>query len=476
MERKSGILMHVSSLFGRYSIGSFSSAAKYFVDLLSDSGFSFWQVLPFCTPDEHGSPYSSCSFFGANPYFIDLTQLYEKGLLTREELRGAEERTPYICEYQRLFRERIPLLRLATSRVAKRVAITDFCQGKPYLQNAAEFMALKVKNGGLPWWRWENMRPDKDELFFWQFIQYEFFHEWEKIKSYANSRNIFIIGDMPMYVSHDSADVFGSPDEFLLDEDNMPSCVGGVPPDYFSESGQIWYTPIYDWKKMKKNGYLLWRSRIKHMLSLFDGVRIDHFRALEAYWSIPRGAKSARVGSWEKGPGRSLINVIKEITGDKLVIAEDLGSLTDRVEALRRYSGFLSSKVLQFGFRGGNSPHLPHNYTQNTVAYTGTHDNSTLLGYLLEADEWERHNMLVYACAERESVDLWCEHIIRCMLASPAGVVIFPIQDILAFGNDTRMNTPGRAENNWAYRVTKAQLDSIDRGRWKYFNSLYARL
>ena len=478
MTRASGVLMHVSSLFGDYSIGSFGAESKQFVDFLAEGGFTYWQVLPFCMTDERNSPYKSYSAFGGNPFFIDLPTLHRKGLLTAAELSGAAQRSPYLCEYSRLADERIALLRRAVSRIddGTRGKVSDFIAEFPELADAARFLALKTENSDKPWWKWTKDTPDPDELFFWQFVQYEFFTEWSEIKSYANSRGIKIIGDIPIYVAHDSADVWANRENFLLDTDGHPTCVAGVPPDYFCEDGQLWGNPLYDWKRMKTDGYAWWRRRIEHMLTLFDGVRIDHFRGLESYWSIPRGAKTAKEGRWVKGPGRALIDKIRAAAGEKLIIAEDLGDITPAVDALVKYSKFPGMRVFQFGFLGDkNSPHLPHNYIKNCIAYTGTHDNNTLLGYVWEMSEERRREMLDYCSCDHGDWNRSCEMIIKTMMASHADTVIFPIQDIFIHGADTRMNTPGTATSNWQYRITEEQLRSVDVGKLKYLNRLYGR-
>ena len=298
----------------------------------------------------------------------------------------------------------------------------------------------------------------------------------QKIKAYANKNGISIIGDLPIYVAIDSADVWANPKEFLLDESGYPTTVAGVPPDYFSIDGQLWGNPLYDYKKMKSDGYLFWRSRMEHALTLFDGVRIDHFRAFESYWSIPSGASSAREGKWIKGPGRALIDAIKKCSAGNLIIAEDLGDITPRVDALRKYSGFPGMRVLQFGFLGDeNSPHLPHNFDKNCVVYTGTHDNNTLLGYIWELDFATRERVFDYFNCGGSDFSAACEIIIRALLSSHADTVIFPIQDLLIYGNDTRMNTPGKPRGNWTYRLTREQLNEIDRRKYKYLNTLYGR-
>ncbi len=473
MSRKSGVLMHISTLPGDHSIGSFGEQAKYFVDFLSDCGFSYWQTLPFCMTDDCNSPYKSFAAFGANPYFIDLPTLFKKGLITQKELEGSKQHSPYRCEYDRLSFERLDLLKKASSRVSigERALITDFITKYPELKNASEFLALREKNSNRPWCEWTIHIPDKEILFMWQFIQYEFFAQWIEIKKYANEKGIKLIGDIPIYVAHDSCDVWAHKELFALDKDNRPKCLAGVPPDYFSEDGQLWGNPLYNWKEMKKDGYAWWQSRIEYMLTLFDGVRIDHFRGFEAYWSVPAGARTAKEGRWVKGPGRSLIDKIKEISEDRLIIAEDLGDITPEVERLLKYSKFPGMRVFQFAFLGDReSVHLPHNYEKNSVAYTGTHDNATLLTYTWEVTPEERRAIFSYCGYDGDDKALGCQAIMRTMLASPADTVIFPVQDILIYGSDTRMNVPGVAEGNWEYRLTRQQLDNIDRNKFKMWN------
>ena len=287
--------MHVSSLYGDYSVGSFGKEAKEFIDFLAESGFSYWQVLPFCMTDECNSPYKSLASFGANPMFIDLPTLFARGLLTKGELDGAKQKSPYLCEYSRLSEERLPLLRKAAARVSefekKRVA--EFLTERPYLAKAAEFLALREANGGALWSEWTVTEADSDELFFWQFIQYEFFTQWMGVKDYAHEKGVKIIGDVPIYVALDSADVWAEPEQFLLDARNRPTAVAGVPPDYFSEDGQLWGNPLYDWKKMKADGYAWWARRIEYMLTLFDGVRIDHFRGSGVFPRMQRPQRRA---------------------------------------------------------------------------------------------------------------------------------------------------------------------------------------
>lgn len=478
MARKSGVLLHVSSLPGEYSIGSFGKEAMDFVDMLSECGFSVWQTLPFCMTDECNSPYKSYASFGANPYFIDLPTLFDEGLITKSELDGARQKSPYLCEYTRLKEERLLLLSVAASRCSdeKKQEINCFIKKNPKLAEAARFMALREKNGSSCWQKWKFSEPDSDSLFAWQFIQYEFTRQWMKIKNYANSKGIEIIGDLPIYVALDSADVWANPDVFQLDSQYMPTRVAGVPPDYFCPDGQLWNNPLYDWKKMKSDGYSWWRERVRFMLELFDGIRIDHFRGFESYFSIPANSTTAKNGKWVKGPGRAFVDAIKDEAGEKLIIAEDLGDITKEVYSLLRYSKLPGMRVIQFAFLGDEkTPHLPHNFDKNCVAYTGTHDNNTLLGYLYELDEGTRRRVFDYFGFFGCDISDGARRILAMMLSSTADTVIFPIQDLLVYGCDTRMNTPGVASGNWAYRVTKAQLSEIDRNKYNYLNRLYLR-
>ncbi len=478
--RKSGILMHISSLNGDYSVGSFGKEAHKFIDFLADAGFSYWQTLPFCIPDDCNSPYKSFSSFGINPYFIDLPTLHELGYITSDELLSSKQQSPYLCEFKRLGEERYPLLFRAAMRAKKDknviAKVELFTASNPELEGAVTFLALRDKNGAKPWQEWSEHTPDPDTLFAWMFIQYEAHREWAEVKEYANSKGIKIIGDVPIYVALDSADVYKSPEQFLLDKKGYPLAVAGVPPDYFSEDGQLWGNPLYNWKAMKSDGYAWWKRRISYMLKIFDGVRIDHFRGFEAYFSIPSDKTSAKFGKWVKGPGKAIINAIREVAEDSLIIAEDLGDITEGVKELLRYSGFPGMRVLQFAFLGDeNTPHLIHNFDRNTVAYTGTHDNNTLLGYVYELDNVTRTRALEYYGYKGDDLSNACESITRALFASTADTVIIPIQDALIYGADTRMNTPGVADGNWAYRITGEQLDGIRPEKFKHLNELYGR-
>ncbi len=477
MERKSGVLMHVSSLFGEYSIGSFSDDAKYFIDFLCDCGFGYWQVLPFAPTDSCNSPYKSPSSFGLNLFFVSLEKLHEKCLITDKELSEQREASPYVCEFDRLKKERFNLLKKASERLTNRGNVGKFIKNNPQIENFCKFMAIKSKNGGKPWNEWSTSDYDDGELFAWEFIQYELFIQWKEIKEYANGRGIKIIGDIPIYVDYDSADVWMNKELFMLGEDGRPSLVAGVPPDFFSEDGQIWGNPLYDWDAMERDGFKWWRERIGFSRELFDGIRIDHFRAFESFFAIPRDAKSAKSGTMKKGPGMKLIDAIDKARGDTFIIAEDLGLITDEVRELLKMSAYPGMRVLQFAFMGDrNSPHLPHNYQSNCVAYTGTHDNNTLLAYLFETEESVRRRIFEYCGYDGARIEDGIDSIIRTMLCSHADTVIIPIQDLLKYGADTRLNTPGKAMGNWGYRITKKQLDSIDREYCKMLNELYSRL
>ena len=478
MERKSGVLLHISSLWGDYSCGSFGKAAFEFIDFLADCGFSYWQVLPFGLADECNSPYKSYSTFAGNPYFVDLEALYNDGILTAAELDAARQQTPYSCEFDRLRGERVKLLVNAAKRLdeEKRKAVNEYIQANKYLCDFCDFIALKTANGNKEWTEWTVFEPSADEVFGWRFIQYTFFKQWALVKKYANSRGVGIIGDMPIYVSFDSSDVYGNKKQFLIDENNHLTDVAGVPPDYFAADGQLWGNPLYNWDYMENDGFGWWRDRISFALTLFDGVRIDHFRAFESFWAVDGKAKTARDGKWVKGPGMKLINAIKSVAGDKLIIAEDLGDITKEVAELVEESGFPGMRVFQFGFLGGDTPHKPHNYINNCVAYSGTHDNNTLLGYLWETPTDVKRDVMKYCVCD---FDRWnedgCRAIIRTVFASNAGLAVFPVQDLLGYGSDTRLNTPGVAHGNWSYRITKEQLGLIDRAWLKELNRIYNR-
>lgn len=481
MERKSGVLFPVSALPGDHGCGGFGPHARNFIDIISVCGFSYWQALPFTVTDDCDSPYKSYSAFAGNPNFIDLNELYQRGLITVDELDDSRQLGQYVCEYGRLRETRVPLLFRAAMRAGKRAEETEkvvsFAAMHPEINKFCLFMAKKQSNDGLPWYEWTNDSFSEDTLFCWQFIQCEFFSQWERVKQYATEKNVRIIGDMPIYVDHDSSDVWSNRSQFLLDEKGLPLRVAGVPPDYFCADGQLWGNPLYDWETMEKDGFSWWMSRIDHALWMFDGVRIDHFRGFESYYSVPFGEKTAVNGSWQSGPGMKLISKIRSRAHDKLIIAEDLGDITPEVEALVSESGFPGMRVLQFGFLSlSDNPHMPHNYKNNSVAYSGTHDNNTLLGYLWELDPVCKRELLEYCGHSGDDFEKALPHIIRTLFASAAGLLILPVQDLLGYGKDTRINTPGSSEGNWRFRLTQEQLSSIDKQRFYELNRLYRRL
>ena len=468
--------MHPSSLWGEYSIGSFGDEAYRFVDFLYECGFGVWQTLPFCITDEFNSPYKSPAAFSLNPYFIDLTELYRNGYLTKSELLSAKSEERYICEFERLKKERMPLLFKAAERALEKGGIKErvdaFIKENPRVAAAARFLSLKDKYKDV---RLNESGEGSETEPLWEFLHYEFYRQWQGVKKYANEKGIEIIGDIPIYVSEDSADVWENPELFLLDSKGFCREVAGVPPDYFSEEGQLWGNPIYNYSNMKKDGFSWWRERIRHTLSLFDGARIDHFRGIDAYWSIPRG-KRAIDGKWKKGPGASLVKALCDEAGERLLIAEDLGDIDDSVRKLISKFSLPGMRVFEFAFLGDReSPHLPHNYINNSVAYSGTHDNNTLLGYLFECDSSTRTKIFEYCGYCGSSIDEGAKTVIKTLFSSSAGMVILPIQDVLGFGSDTRMNTPGKSCGNWVYRVTEEQISRVDKSYYKRLSYIYSR-
>lgn len=476
MKRASGVLMPIFSLPGEYSVGSLGKEAKRWIDILAENGFSYWQILPYGITDSFHSPYQSYSAFSGNPFFIDLPTLAEQGLITAQELAAARQTGPYLCEYERLEGERIELLKKAAARTPadQQERIRQWARTTP-AGEVARFMALKEKNDGRCWCRWTQQDGDPRVEFAWQFMQYHFFRQWQSVAEYAHEKNIRIIGDLPIYVSFDSADVWRHQDLFMLDEQGHPTHVAGCPPDYFSADGQLWGNPLYDWDAMKQEAFSWWRQRIEFALTGLDGVRLDHFRGFESFWAVPADAETAAQGRWVKGPGMDFVRAIQQAAGEKLIIAEDLGDITPEVEKLVQNSGFPGMRVFQFAFLGGDNPHLPHNYKQNCVAYTGTHDNNTLLGYLWELDDITRQQMLAYCGFSGTDWGTGWKDVLRTVMASCADLVIFPVQDLLGYGSDTRINRPGIAADNWQVRFTEQQLACLDTAYLKQLHRLYYR-
>ena len=478
MHRSSGVLLHVSSLPGKYGCGDFGRGATEFIDKAAACGFSLWQVLPFCVPDRYASPYSSMSTFSGNPYFIDLEELHRRGLLTADELAAAEQKSPYACEFERLGAERLPLLFRAAARAAQDpdtvAAVDAFIATNPRVAEFCLFMAKRTANGGSAWQEWTTDGFDDRVLFAWRFIQYEFFTEWANVKAYANSNGISVIGDIPFYVALDSSDVWGSRSQFLLDRDGRPEWVAGVPPDYFSADGQLWGNPLYDWKHMKADGWSFWRDRLTFMLSMFDGIRIDHFRAVESYFAIPGDADTAREGKWRRGPGLEFAKMIKDIAGDKLIIAEDLGYPSPEVVQLLSDSGLPGMKVLEFAFDSRDpSDYLPHSCNFNSICYTGTHDNAPLALWRTEADKADIAFAVQYlGLNDREGFN---RGIIRGGMSSVAKLFVAQMQDWLDLGAGHRMNIPGTSRGNWEWRMLPGEASKKLAGQIREMTRIYGR-
>lgn len=474
-ERSSGILMPVSSLPSPYGIGTLGRAAYDFVDFLCDAGQSWWQVLPVGPTSFGDSPYQSFSSFAGNPYFIDLDMLVEDGLLTKEEIDAVDfgDRDDRV-NYGRIYNERFKLLETATERGWARDAekTLDFArENRKWLSDYALFMALKRHFGMRSWAEWDDesirMRTPEaverytdelsDDIRLFTYIQYLFFKQWAALREYAKERGVGIIGDLPIYVAMDSADVWAEPQFFQLDEKNVPTSVAGVPPDYFSADGQLWGNPLYRWDVMKNDGYGWWIRRVEGARKLYDAIRIDHFRGLESYWSVPYGETTAKNGKWLKGPGIDFVHVITSWFSDMRFIAEDLGYLTPEVRDLLSQSGLPGMKVLQFAFDAREpSNYLPHTYTSHCVCYTGTHDNTTAAAWEKEAAAADVEYCRKYlAVSGGESI---AHAMIRAGMASVAELFVAQLQDYLELGADCRMNTPGTLGLNWQWRVTSDAL------------------
>ncbi len=468
--RRAGILMPISSLPSPWGIGTLGEAAREFVDFLARGGQSCWQILPVGPTSYGDSPYQSFSSFAGNPYFIDLDDLAAEGLLEREEYTGLDWGTnPEQVDYSLLYQNRYPVLRKACGRLdrSEEGAYGAFClENREWLEDYALFMALKEKFGGRSWQEWpkslrlrrlralEKARVElEEEMQFWKGVQYLFFRQWDALKKLANGRGISIIGDLPIYVSGDSADVWANPEQFQLDEAGLPTEVAGCPPDGFTEDGQLWGNPLFDWERMKGEGYAWWLRRIDFQFKIYDILRIDHFRGFDEYYAIPYGDKTARNGRWRSGPGIEFFRTVKKTLGKKEIIAEDLGFLTESVRKMLRQSGFPGMKVLQFAFdsRDAGSDYLPHCYKPNCVVYTGTHDNDTILGWMKTAPRKDVQFAKEYLRLNSREGYNW--GMMRSAWASPADLAVMQMQDLLGLDGRARMNTPSTLGNNWQWRV-----------------------
>ncbi len=475
--RAAGVLMPLSSLPSPYGIGSMGEEAFDFIDLLADCGQSCWQVLPL-NPTSYGdSPYQSPASMAGNPYFIDLPSLRSDGLLTAAELATARTDGKRV-DYGRLFSERYSLLRLASSRFTPDRDYYSFLKkNADWIEDYALFMALKVRYSYRPWVEWDECHRDvrsarayaselKEECDFWKFVQYTFFTQWQIVHGYARMRGIKIIGDMPIYVAHDSMDVWCAPEQFLLDSDLMPKRVAGCPPDAYAEDGQLWGNPIYDWERMEREDFAWWCSRVKRSFGLYDILRIDHFRGFAGYYSIPFGEPTARQGEWRGAPGKALFDRIRSAFPKAKIIAEDLGFITDDVRELLAHTGFPGMKMLQFAFYDPNSEYLPHTYTKdNCVVYTSSHDSDCTRSWYATLDKSARAIFRKECNPQRGESSTAA--LIRCAMQSRADLAIVPMQDYLELGTEGRMNVPSEAEGNWQWRMSKRYDTPTLRARMK---------
>lgn len=490
--RTSGVLMPISSLPSPYGIGTMGKAARKFIDFLSKAGQKYWQILPICQTSYGDSPYQSFSSFAGNPYFIDLEYLCKDKLLTKKECESFDwgDSDQYI-DYGTMYVSRYALLRKAYKRFHKNVP-ADYAKfvekQKNWLKEYSLFMAIKDANGGVSWLEWDEKlkrRDEKaiaeakqeyaDEIDFYCMLQYLFFKQWKELKTYANDKGIDIIGDVPIYVALDSADVWANPTQFYLDKNLNPIEVAGCPPDAFSADGQLWGNPLFRWDVMKKDDFSWWTNRIKAVASLYDIVRIDHFRGFDSYYAIPAKDDTAKNGSWKKGPGIALFKTLEKKLGKLPIIAEDLGFLTPSVHKLLKDSGFPGMKVIQFAFDSReDSDYLPHNYPTNCVVYTGTHDNDTVMGWMKTAPKASVKFAKEYLNLTEEEGYNW--GLMRAAWSSVADMAIVPMQDILGLGSEARINIPSTLGNNWKWRATAEQIDlKLAKRVYKYMQ-MYGRV
>ena len=468
--RKSGILMHISSLPGGYGVGSMGAAAYAFVDFLVAAGQSCWQILPLSPTGYGDSPYQSFSTFAGNPYLIDLDTLIEEGLLLPGELEGIDwGADPGRVDFGKLYNERARLLKIAFSRFEETGEFREFVRDNSlWLEDYALFMAIKEHFRGRDWQNWSvsllmRLRPVmeayreelRESIHFQYFVQYEFFRQWRALRSYANSKGIRIIGDVPIYVPLDSADVWANPELFQLDASRRPTVVAGCPPDGFSADGQLWGNPIYDWDKMHAERYHWWIRRMKAAAKMYDVVRFDHFRGFESYWAVPADSKTAAAGEWRKGPGMDFVGAVKRALPDLHIIAEDLGFVTPEVKKLLSDSGYPGMKVMEFAFdtrEPSAKDYLPHCYPSNSVVYSGTHDNLTLKQWFDETCEEDVQNAIGYLGLNEQEGYVW--GVIRGAMSSVSDLCIIQMQDYLQIGAEGRMNHPGTLTSaNWTWRA-----------------------
>jgi 4-alpha-glucanotransferase len=493
-DRRSGILLHPTSLPGKYGIGTLGQEAFNWINFLEEAGQRLWQVMPLGPTGYGDSPYQCFSAFAGNPYLINLELLVSEGLLSEADLANAPEFPDDAVDYGPVISFKIEMLNRAfehftsSATTEQRDRFNVFTQSKTsWLEDYALFMACKEAHGGQSWNHWdEGVRSRKSEALsewrskltneiskqkFWQWL---FFEQWTKVKDYANSKDIKIIGDIPIFIAYDSADAWSNPDLFYFDETGNPTVIAGVPPDYFSVTGQRWGNPLYRWDVMKAHKYAWWIERFKGTLELVDIIRVDHFRGFEAYWEIPASEETAIKGAWVKAPGADLFKTVREVLGELPIIAEDLGVITPEVEKLRDDAGFPGMKVLQFAFAADAAdPYLPHNYVKNCVVYSGTHDNDTTKGWYAQAPEKERDFVRKYLARGDDNI-AW--EFIRLAFASVADTAVVPLQDVLGLGMEGRMNTPGLPSGNWSWRFRWEQLPYWVAPQLKEMVTLYGRI
>jgi 4-alpha-glucanotransferase len=490
-KRASGILLHPTSLPGPYGIGDLGPAAYTWVDWLAGSGCTLWQVLPVGPTGFGDSPYQCFSAFAGNPYLVSPQLLLKEGLLKDEDLADMPAWDEQRVDFGRLYLWKPALLEKAFRRFsahpgAVQAEFAAFCaENAAWLEDYALFVAIKETNGGGSWDGWpEALRLRelsalnaartalKSDITRFSFYQFLFFRQWNALRAYAHKKGLLIIGDIPIFVAYDSSDVWAHPDLFHLDENGKPTVVAGVPPDYFSPTGQLWGNPLYKWEVHRASGYAWWLKRLQASLKLVDILRIDHFRGFAGYWEIPAGNPTAEIGRWVKGPGADFFKVVQDKMGSLPIVAEDLGVITPDVVKLRDQFALPGMKILQFAFSGPDNPFLPHAYSQNCVVYTGTHDNDTTRGWYASAPEAEKDFARRYLQVDGSRI-AW--DLVRAAWSSTAVFALAPLQDLLELGNEARMNFPSRLGGNWEWRMNGQALSEGLQGRIKELNWLYLR-
>jgi 4-alpha-glucanotransferase len=486
--RKSGILLHPTSLPGECGIGDLGEQAYRFADFLAEGGQQLWQILPLGPPGFANSPYQAYSSMACNPLLINLQTLADQGWLSPEDLAEAPQFPDSAVDFNAVIPFKSRLIKKAAAAFSRRDSdplrgeFIEFCaETESWLNPFSEFAALKEIHGGSAWTGWNHEVCAKPgDILIQKFIQFEVFRQWTSLKKYCNERGIDIIGDLPIFVAHDSADVWSNPGMYDLDELGHPRTVAGVPPDYFSKTGQRWGNPLYRWEEVERTGYRWWIERVRSMLKMVDVIRLDHFRGFEKYWEIPAGCETAEGGRWVEGPGDRFFAALRDVLGTLPFIAEDLGFETPEVHALRDRWGFPGMRVLQFAFADElpHNPHKPYNFVRNCVVYTGTHDNDTTAGWFAAGDRngqlrREREFALRYMGSDGTHA-VW--DFIRLALASAADAAILPMQDILELGSEARMNLPGTVGNNWRWRMREAQLKPDLSSRLRDMSLIYGRM